>query len=92
VYDALAISNNSYTQYMHIGSGQGTGHNTIRPTAIVILEASIEALCEAWANRDKVSLKLAYRRCARHKPSEILLLKTYIETICEAWAISNSYT
>ena len=92
MYEALAISNNSYTQYVHIGSGQGTGHNTIRPTAIVILEVSIEALCEAQANRDIVSLKLAYRWCAKHKPSAILLLETYIETVCEAQAISNSYT
>ena len=77
VCKAQAI-NNSYTQNVHTGSGQGTGHNTITPTAIVILEASIEAVCESQANRDIVSLKLAYRRCARHKPSAILLLKTNI--------------
>ena len=63
-----------------------------RPSAIVILEVCIEMVCEAQAISDIVTLKLAYRWCAKHKPSAILLLETYIETVCEAQAISNSYT
>ena len=45
------------------------------PSAIVVLEACIEMVCEAQTISDIVTHKLAYRRCVRHELYTIVVLE-----------------